>query len=82
MTSAATTRNASSRGLSRRQFLRTAGALGAVAAPTLIPASALGKCGAVAPSERIVMGGIGIGGRGAGVLNWMLGERGVVMVEA
>ena len=28
------------------------------------PAAALGKDGAVAPSERIVLGGLGIGGRG------------------
>jgi len=49
----------------RRQFL-TKGAMGvsAVALPCLVPASALGRGGAVAPSERITMGGIGIGGRG------------------
>ncbi len=40
----------------------TAGA--AVMAPTIIPSSALGRDGAVAPSERIVVGGIGIGRRG------------------
>ena len=73
--STATRKSASSRGLSRRQFLKTAGAFGAIAAPALIPASALGKGGAVAPSERIVMGGIGIGGRGAGILNCVLRER-------
>ena len=32
--------------------------------PTIIPASALGKNGAVAPSNRIVVGAIGIGPRG------------------
>ena len=52
--------------LTRRQFLtRGAMAAGAVALPYYIPASALGRDGAVAPSERIVMGGIGIGGRGS-----------------
>lgn len=62
--------------LSRRQFLKQAAlAGGAVAAPFILPASALGRGGAVAPSDRIVMGGIGLGGRGAGVLNWMLGEK-------
>ncbi len=51
--------------VSRRSFLkRAAMAGGAVALPVIIPASALGKNGAVAPSARIVMGGIGIGGRG------------------
>ena len=36
----------------------------AVAAPTIIPASALGLEGTVPPSERVVVGGIGIGNRG------------------
>jgi hypothetical protein len=40
--------------------------------PQIIPASALGRDGAVAPSERIVMGGIGIGGRGSGDLGGLL----------
>ena len=33
-------------------------------APQLVPGSALGKDGVVAPSERITLGGIGIGNRG------------------
>jgi predicted dehydrogenase len=37
---------------------------GAVVAPTIIPSSALGRDGAVPPSERITVGGIGIGNRG------------------
>jgi hypothetical protein len=80
MTPAATTESASSGGLSRRQFLKSTAALGALAAPALIPASALGKGGAVAPSERIVMGAIGIGGRGAGILNCVLGDKNVQFV--
>ena len=32
------------------------------------------------PSERIVLGGIGIGGRGTGVLQWMLPEKDVQFV--
>lgn len=49
---------------SRRQFLTaTAGAL---AVPTLIPSSALGADGAVAPSERITMGAVGWGMQGPG----------------
>src|ERR1022692_799479 len=52
--------------LTRRRFLtRAAMAASAVALPYYIPASALGRDGAVAPSERIVMGGIGIGGGGS-----------------
>ena len=52
--------------LPRRQFLKTAlsASAAAVMAPTIIPSSALGRDGAVAPSERIVVGGIGIGNRG------------------
>ncbi len=58
---------------SRRDFLRrglTAG--GAVAAPMIIPSSALGLDGAVPPSERVVVGGIGIGNRGTYDLNCFL----------
>jgi predicted dehydrogenase len=56
--------------VSRRQFLRkTATAIGAaIAAPTIIPASALGRNGLVAPSERLTMGFIGLGGQGSGHL--------------
>jgi len=65
----------------RREFFRTAGAAGAaIAMPTIIPASALGRDGKIAPSERIVMGAIGVGGRGSGDLNWMLGEQDVQFV--
>jgi predicted dehydrogenase len=55
-------------------------AAGAVALPWIIPASALGRGGAVAPSERIVMGGIGLGGRGSYDLGVMLAERDVQWV--
>jgi predicted dehydrogenase len=52
--------------LNRRRFLKTALSASAatVMAPTIIPSSALGRDGAVAPSERIVVGGIGLGNRG------------------
>ena len=56
-----------SRFLTRRQFL-AAGAAAAVAAPSLIPASALGRDGHTPPSERIAMGFIGLGGQGTGHL--------------
>ena len=59
--------------LTRRRLLkRGAMAAGAAALPWYIPASALGRGGAVAPSERIVMGGIGLGGRGFYDLGYML----------
>lgn len=67
--------------LTRRRFLtRGAMAASAVALPYYIPASALGRDGAVAPSERIVLGGIGIGGRGSYDLGFMLSERDVQCV--
>jgi predicted dehydrogenase len=46
----------------------------------IVPATVLGRDGAVPPSERILLGGIGLGGRGTGVLNWMLPERDVQFV--
>ncbi len=46
----------------RRHFLKASGSATLAAAfPAIIPASALGRGGAIAPSERIVMGGIGMG---------------------
>jgi len=55
-------------------------AASAVTLPYFIPASALGRGGAVAPSERIVMGGIGIGGRGSYDLGCLLAEPDVQWV--
>lgn len=61
--------------LTRRGFLsRGLMAAGAVTLPYYVPASSLGRGGTVAPSERIVMGGIGMGGRGSYDLGWMLNE--------
>ena len=65
----------------RREFLKVAAlAAGAVLVPTLVTGSALGMNGAVPASERIVLGGIGIGGRGTGDLGWMLPEKDVQFV--
>jgi len=58
----------------RRDFLRVSAATGAAALlPAVIPASALGKGGAVAPSERITLGVIGIGPRATYDVQAMLG---------
>ena len=67
--------------VTRRQFLGRAAAVGGlVAMPSLIPAAALGRGDAAPPSERIVLGGIGFGGRGSGDLQWMLPEKDVQFV--
>jgi len=67
--------------LNRRQVLKTAAAAGAAClAPTIVPASALGRGGAVAPSERIVLGAIGLGSRGEYDLKWMVRETDVQFV--
>ena len=67
--------------LTRRRFLaRGATAVSAITLPFYVPASSLGRDGTVAPGERIVMGAIGVGGRGSSDLRWMLGESDVRFV--
>ncbi len=65
--------------VTRREFLRksalAAGA--AVAAPAIVPSSVLG---ANAPSNRIVMGAIGVGSQGHGDMQGFLGKSEVQMV--
>lgn len=53
--------------MDRREFVKKlAGAGLAIGFPTIIPASALGRDGAVAPSERITFASIGLGTQGMG----------------
>jgi predicted dehydrogenase len=53
-----------STGMSRRGFVKAAGlAASALAFPDIVPASALGR-GRTAPSNRVVLGHIGVGGQG------------------
>ncbi|MCC7377287.1 MAG: Gfo/Idh/MocA family oxidoreductase [Verrucomicrobiales bacterium] len=68
--------------VNRRRFLGRLGTMAgtAIALPQFIPARALGADGAVAPSERIVLGAIGIGGRGSYVLDAFMHEKGVQFV--
>ena len=61
--------------MNRRQFLKGAAVAGAAAVagfPTIVKASALGKDGAVAASDRIVMAGIGFGMMGPGNMSSFL----------
>ncbi len=60
--------------MSRRRFLAAAGVSAAGALPMFVPGRVLGKDGAVSPSERIVLGGLGIGARGQHVLGCMMDE--------
>jgi len=64
--------------VTRRDFLKSSlAASAAIAAPTIIPASALGLEGGVPPSERVVVGGIGIGNRGTYDLGCFLEQKDV-----
>lgn len=59
----------------RRAFLKQSlAAGGAVVGPLIVPAHVLGRGGGVAPSNRITLGGIGIGPRGRQVLTSMIAE--------
>ena len=60
--------------LTRRSILR--GSALAAAAPWIVPASSLGKAGQPAPSDRIALSHIGVGGRGSGLAGSFLGCRG------
>jgi predicted dehydrogenase len=68
--------------LSRRQFVRRAAtsafALGAF--PTLIPSSALGRDGALAPNERITVAVIGTGPQGRGDMGGFLANANAQVV--
>ena len=67
---------------SRRSFIKKAAgsALGMIAAPYIIPGTALGKNGAIAPSNRIVLGGIGLGSQGMGNSHGFLEKKEVQYV--
>lgn len=62
--------------INRRQFLkRTAGTAAAIGFPCIVPSSALGQAGSVAPSERITMGCIGTGWQGTSNLESFINEK-------
>ena len=67
--------------VNRRGFLKAALQAGAlISLPQIIPGSVLGLNGAVAPSERIILGAIGIGNRGSYDLGCFLREPDVQFV--
>jgi hypothetical protein len=65
--------------MKRRQFLKNVcgTALGAASFPYVVPSSVFGANGAVPPSEKIVMGFIGVGSMGGGHLRSFLGYNDV-----
>lgn len=67
---------------SRRSFLKKSATVlvGATVFPSVIPASAMGKNGFVAPSNRLEMGLIGSGGMGRANMNSFLRNKAVQMV--
>ena len=78
MTRIANGRGVSTRQFTRREFLaRTAAFSGVVIVPWMVPASARGADGNVAPSERITAGLIGHGRMGRGHLRRLAGDRDV-----
>lgn len=66
------------RQFTRRRFLQGIAAAGA--APYFIPASALGSDGRPSPSNRIVMGCVGVGGQGSGDMGGFMGFNEVQVV--
>ncbi|MCF7957106.1 MAG: twin-arginine translocation signal domain-containing protein [Phycisphaerae bacterium] len=67
--------------LNRRGFLKGTAMTGLGAMfPYVLPGSAIGKNGMVAPSNRIVMGAIGVGSMGQGDLNGFLNKQEVQFV--
>lgn len=62
--------------IDRRTFLKKTAA-STLALPTLIQSSALGRAGSVAPSERITMGFIGVGGMGTNNMRAFLAQDNV-----
>ncbi len=63
--------------ISRRRFLANAAGVsaGLVGFPYIIRSTALGADGAVAASERITIGCIGVGSQGSGNMNGFLGKK-------
>ena len=71
-----------SNNINRRRFLKkAAGAVGgAVAFPYIVSSSSLGKAGSVAPSNRVVMGCIGMGIQGTRNMQAFLKHKDAVVV--
>ena len=71
--------NSTKQNIDRRSFLKGAGAV-AVGFPYVVRSTALGLSGSVAPSNRIVIAGIGVGSMGQADLRSFLGKPEVQVV--
>ncbi|HEY3325251.1 MAG TPA: Gfo/Idh/MocA family oxidoreductase [Planctomycetota bacterium] len=67
--------------LSRRRFLGKAAVAGALLAPMIVPRHVLGGPGQKAPSEKLNIAGIGLGGRGRGDLQAVESENIVALCD-
>ena len=69
------------RNITRRDFISvTSSSLLVAGFPTIIPSSARGRDGRAAPSERIVMGWVGTGGRGTDLLKRFMEQPDVQVI--
>ena len=65
--------------LSRRRFLASAGL--AAAGLTILPSHVIGGLGYKAPGDKLNIAGVGVGGRGLGVLKAMMSENIVALCD-
>ena len=71
------------RGINRRQFIKsTIGAATVISFPNIVPASAFGKAGNTAPSERITLGFIGAGKQSKHLMRSFLNSPGTHVLAA
>ena len=75
-------KNTLSAGLNRRRFLKNAAGTAAtiIGLPHIVPSTAHGRAGNVEPSNRIVMGFIGLGIQGTGLMRAFIGHKDVQVV--
>ena len=59
--------------MNRRRFFRRTAGIASAAAPVIIPASATGRTGRIVPSERTVVGCIGVGTMGFADMGALMG---------
>ena len=69
---------------SRRDFLKktVATGIGITVFPQILPASTLGRGGAIAPNDRIAMAVIGAGSRGMSNVDWFNQNREIQFIAA